>query len=182
MNALLSALLLLGCHISSADPDPPVPSFPVPGVLHSSHYDRVRTDSVLGTALDGTMLPALSAPGEHTARAASFVSAHDAAITQWRAAQARGEATAPPLPPTEGPGPEAILTDFNRVSTDAIRSWLRTEAATIAAGSAGAETRIAQLQALSEVAGQSLPWDVPAAGTARIEVANMARTIQEGSQ
>ncbi len=156
-----------------------MPSFPVPGVLDPSVYVLIRAEPVLGDALDNAILPALSSNLPTIDRVQAAIRAHDDAVVEWTRAQQDGRI--PAGPPVEGPASNAVLAQFDRVCTDAVRSWLRTEAERVATGPGTIDTRREVLETLAEQAATAIPWDPPAGATARQEIRNRARVMAESA-
>lgn len=137
----------------------------LPDGVSADVYERVRADAVLGAALDDRILPALTAQGPPEARVAAVHRHRDAAIASWRAVPPGGSDSQ-----ATGPGPEAVLADFDKVSTDALRLWFITLAQDAAAGDAPAADKQAELQSLEALARTAFPWDAPTGESVAVRV------------
>ena len=144
----------------------------LPGGLHPSYYERVRQDPRLAPALDEQMLPALRSDASPADRLQRFERARRAGIAAYEAARARGEATATAEEQAaivEGPMPDPALQAFDKVCTDALRTFFLSYARALAADLDG-EARDAGLDALAALTDGAFPWDEGATKSARVDV------------
>ena len=146
----------------------------VPGALAGAFYEKVRSDPILGQALDGAMIPALEADRPPAERLAAFQDSRTHAIEAYRAIAASTVGTPPSLDEIAarglGPPGDPVLNDFDRVCTDVLRTWFRAYAATLAGAGASPEARGVALDELALLATGALPWAAGQGRSAQVEV------------